>query len=146
MFNIFKKKEEENIVERFLRLMDEGNYSKALPIIKEIISRSPNISTSHFNYGVCLEGLEQHNDAAEAFLKAYELDNEDGGALYRTCISLAKANNKARLYEVFERELEYNPLMINNFLEEEMLSKFFVDERFIKLRDRYSDYLGREYD
>ena len=144
MFNIFKKKRDESITDKYLRLMDEGKLPEALEAIEEIITQNPNISTSYFNYGICLSQLGRHDDSANAFLKAYKLDNTDGAALYRACISLAVSNNKLKLYEVFKSELEWNPYMINDFIDEEMFYKFFTESKFVKLKEQYLDYIGKE--
>ena len=89
----FLRKRNEAITDKFKRLMDEGKLDDALVVIEEILARNPNISTSHFNHGICLSQIERYDDAATAFLRAYELDDTNGGALYRACISLAHANN-----------------------------------------------------
>lgn len=144
MFKFFKKKQEENITDRFSRLMNEDRPQEALKVIEEIIEANPNISTSYFNYGICLSSLGKYDAAAGAFLKAYELDDMDGGSLYRACISLANSKNKDKLYKVFKSELERNPYMINNFIEEEMFNEFFSQSDFLKLKDQYADYIGKE--
>lgn len=143
MFQFFKKRSEP-ITDKYLRLMDEGKLLEALEVIDGIITLNPNISTSHFNHGICLSELGRYDDSATAFLKAYELDEANGGALYRACIALALANNKDKLYEVFKTELEWNPSMINNFIKEEAFNNFFLENEFQKLKEQYSEYIGIE--
>jgi tetratricopeptide (TPR) repeat protein len=143
MFKFFKK-HEESITDRYLRLMDEGKCQESLSVIEQIIAQNPNISTSYFNYGVCLSQLERFNDASTAYLRAYELNDTDGGALYKACISLAKANNKVKLFEVFKSELEKDPYMINNFIKEEIFENYFSESEFMKLKEQYENYIGKE--
>ena len=140
----FKKKTTESLISEFEKLMKARKEDKALSIIEEIVNINPLIQTSQFNYGICLSKLGRYEEAATAFLKAYEIDNSDGRALYRGCLSVAYANNSKRLYEVFKKELEWNPDMINNFLEVEEFEKFFEMEEFTKLKDEYKEYIGRE--
>lgn len=143
MFQFFKKRSEP-ISDKYLRLRDEGKLFESLEVIEEIIKLNPTSSTSHFNHGICLSELGRYNDSATALLKAYELDETNGAALYRACLSLGLANNKDKLYEVFKTELEWNPSMINNFIEEEAFNNFFLESEFQKLKEQYSDYIGIE--
>ena len=69
-----------NIIEQYEKLAEEQKWEEALPVIREIVERSPDIPTSWFNMGVCLSGLGREGEAADAFRKAYELDPEDFGA------------------------------------------------------------------
>lgn len=141
----FKKKRYPlDLLDAFTKYMNEGKSEKALPVIEDIIQIDPTIKTSYFNYGACLNSLLRYDDAANAYLKAYELDDFDGGALYRACLSLELANNSEMLYHVFATELEKNPYMINNFVEEEKFERFFEQDKFIKLKKSYSEYMGRD--
>jgi tetratricopeptide (TPR) repeat protein len=143
MFGFFKK-HEECITDKYIRLMDEGKFTEALVVIEEIVSLNPNIGKSHFNYGICLSQLGRHEDSSTAFLRAYELDETDGGALYRACISLALANSKKKLYDVFKSELVRDPFIINNFIGEQTFNNFFLESEFKNLKEQYSDYIGKD--
>jgi len=133
---IFKRKKPDN-AERFLRLIDEGKYAEALPLGKEIISNNSAISANYFSYGLCLFELDRYAEAVDVFLKAYELDESDGGALHRACISLAMIGDDDRLYEIMVRECEKDSGMIDIFLSESLFSKYFAQARFKALIDRY---------
>ena len=80
-----------SVIERYLALAGEKRFAEGLPLIEEIVLLNPNMATSQFNYGICLAELGRHQDAARAFLCAYELDPDDGGTLFRGCLSLAAA-------------------------------------------------------
>ena len=126
-----------SIIEDFQNLIHETKFNEALPLIKEIIKRNDSISTSWFNYGICLNGLKQYDEAGDAFLKAYELNQDDGGALFRCCIAYATASNSDKLFQVFKKECDRDPEMIDNFLEEKTFNKFFQEPRFKKLENQY---------
>ena len=126
-----------NIIEEYLSLADERRFVEGLPLIEEIVRRNPNISTSQFNYGVCLAELGRHRDAARAFLRAYALDPDDGGALYRGCLALAEAGDASGLLAVFRRECARDPGMIHNFLDEERFAEYWQMPGFYALRDEY---------
>jgi len=126
-----------NIIDSYLQLADEGRFEEGLPLIEEILHRDESIDTSWFNYGICLAELGRHKEAASAFLKAYELNPEDGGALYRGCLALAAAPDSTRLFEVFKSECERDPGMMVHFQEESAFDKFFRLPRFQDLREQY---------
>jgi tetratricopeptide (TPR) repeat protein len=139
---LFKRKSsngESDILTRYARLADKGRFDEALPVIREIVARSPQTSTSWFNLGTCLSELGSHEEAAAAFLRAYELAPEDGGALYRGCLALAEADNPGELYRVAERECELDPELIHNFIEDPHLQPFFQRPEFAALRERYEN-------
>ncbi len=91
-----------NIIEQYDHLSTEGKWIEALPVIKEIIERSPEIDTSWFNYGVCLDELGKHKEASEAFIKAHELNIQDYGTHYRIIRSLSLAEDYSTLYEFID--------------------------------------------
>lgn len=128
-----------SIIDRYLELADQKRFGEGLPIIEEIVRRNPNMATSQFNYGICLAELGRHQDAAYAFLRAYDLDPDDGGALYRGCLALAAADDAAGLLQVFRQECAWNPEMIQNFVDEERFSRFWEIPGFKSLRDEYGN-------
>jgi len=127
-----------HITEQYLTLADQNRFAEALPLIEEIVRLSPNMVTSQFNYGICLAELGRYQDAARAFLRAYELDPNHGGALYRGCLALAAADDAPGLLAVFRRELAWNPEMIENFVREEKFARFWQIPDFMSLRDEYT--------
>jgi tetratricopeptide (TPR) repeat protein len=101
-----------NIIERFNHLMARGDYAQALPLIEEMVRRAPDIASSWYNYGECLEKLKRPSDAATAFLSAVKADPADGGAYYRACLALLDANDYARLHSVFRQMCTQSPTML----------------------------------
>jgi tetratricopeptide (TPR) repeat protein len=123
-----------NIIDRYLALANQGRFAEGLPLIEEIVRRNPNMATSQFNYGICLAELNRHAEAARAFLRAYSLNPEDGGVLYRASLALADAGDAAGLLKVFRQECARDPVMIYRFLEEERFSRFWSLAAFASLR------------
>ena len=127
-----------NIIDRYLALANQERFAEGLPLIEEIVRRNPDMATSQFNYGICLAGLGRHDDAAQAFLRAYALDPDDGGALYRACLALAESGDESGLLAVFHKECARDKEMIHNFLEEERFAEFWKLPRFAALRKKYA--------
>ncbi|MCP5324821.1 MAG: tetratricopeptide repeat protein [Oceanospirillaceae bacterium] len=126
-----------DIIDKYLKLAGEGKFEEGLPLIEEILERNKSIRTSWFNYGICLYELKRFGEAATAFNKAYELKPEDGGALYRCCISLAANGDHKGLLQIFFKECERDSSMINLFLSEKVFSKYFEHEDFKELVEKY---------
>ncbi len=126
-----------NIIDKYLSLVKQRRFSEGLPLIEEIVRRNPDMATSQFNYGICLAELRRYSDAARAFLRAYELDPENGAALYRGCIALAAAKDDTALLDVFRRECARDPEMIQLLLEEERFAFFWKLPGFIDLKTQY---------
>src|SRR5688572_19143946 len=126
-----------DIIDRYLALSDEGRFKEGLPLIEEIIRRDPDMAVSQFNYGICLAELGRHADAARAFLRAYFLDPDDGGALYRGCLALAAADDHTGLLTIFRQECERAPEMIHRFLEEKRLERYWSLPEFVSLKEEY---------
>lgn len=127
-----------NIIETYLSLAKERRFSECLPLIEEIVRRSPNTATSQFNYGVCLFELGRYGDAAQAFLIAYRLNPADGGALYRGCLALADSDDAPGLLTVFQQECNRDPEMLEDFLKEERFAKFWSLPGFTALKGKYA--------
>ncbi len=88
-----------NLIEKYEFLISKKKWDEAIPVIKEIIDRDPTIGTSWFNYGVCLDEIGNHGSAADAFIKAHELNVKDYGIHYRIYRSYFLANDLDQLYE-----------------------------------------------
>lgn len=88
-----------NIIEQYESLSEAGRWEEAVPVIREIIEQAPNIDTSWFNYGVCLDQLKRHNEAADAFIRAHELNVTDSGIHYRAFRSMFLAEDFPQLRE-----------------------------------------------
>ena len=126
-----------NIIERYLSLVGEKRFVEGLPLIEEIVRRNPNMATSQFNYGICLAELGRHQEAAQAFLRAYSIEPDRGGALYRGCLALA-AGDAPALLGVFRQECVRDQEMIHLFLKEERFAKFWLIPGFKSLKDEYA--------
>lgn len=126
-----------NIIEQFEALMDEHNYSDALPLIRELIARAPHIATSHFNLGVCLDELGRHSEAAEAFIKAQELDIEDWGTHYRIVRSLFLAGDFSTLHDFIDYSCGLNAHVMHLICEDEEFNPLFERLEFQQLRAKY---------
>jgi tetratricopeptide (TPR) repeat protein len=125
-----------NIIDH-LSLANQGRFKEGLPLIEEIVRRDPDMAVSQFNHGICLAELGRHAEAARAFLRAYTLDPDDGGALYRGCLALADADDHVGLLNVFRRECERDPGMIYGFIEEGRFDQFWSLPEFVSLKDKY---------
>lgn len=123
-----------NVIEQYESLVDQERWTEALPIIQQIVERGAHISTSWFNYGVCLSALGREGEAADKFLKAYELDPADFGAQYRAFRSLFQARDYRRFLELARRECEAYPGMIEHLLKDEQFSTLFVRPEFQQLK------------
>ena len=80
-----------NTLQRYEALADEKRWEEALPVIREIIDANPEIDTSWFNCGVCLDELGRHAEAAEAFI--HGLDGEAETSV-KTLTKLSGANSE----------------------------------------------------
>lgn len=125
-----------NILETFHRLFDEKRYLECLPVIETIIDMGPHISTSWLNYGATLSALNRNSEAANAYLKASQLDPNRRG-LFSACHSLAKANEAQRLLELFTAECEQDRSSIRLFLETDEFDPFFDLPEFQELVRKY---------
>jgi len=123
-----------DILRKYETLARLKRWSEALPVIKEIVSQAPHIPTSWFNFGVCLDELGRHGDAADKFLKAYELDPGDFGAQYRAFRSLSLAKEYSLFLRLAERECKAHPGLIDNLLEDEDFGSLFDRAEFQPLR------------
>ncbi|MBN1800396.1 MAG: hypothetical protein JW891_02765 [Candidatus Lokiarchaeota archaeon] len=116
-----------NLIEKYNNLADEKRWKEAIIVIREIIKLNPEIDTSWFNYGVCLNELGKYEEAADAFIKAHELNIKDYGIHYRIFHSLLLAEDYQQLYEF----LEYLCLTF-----EEERTTIFESEEFLTLINR----------
>ena len=126
------------ITAQYLLLIEQKRFSEALPLIEELVCRNPNIATSQFNYGICLVELHRYPNAARAFLHAYKLKPEMGGALYRGCLALADADDSSGLLNVFQRECLRDPKIIALFFEEVKFTRFWEMPEFKSLKNKYA--------
>ena len=134
----YRLEEPLNIIEKYQQLVAEDRWEEAVVVIEEIIERAPDIVTSWFNYGVCLDALERHADAAEAFKKAQQLDPEDWGVYYRIFRSLLLADDLTGFLEFAYFACELNPEMLESLCKSSEFGHLFERADFQELRDKYS--------
>jgi len=126
-----------DIFKRYGKLTKAGKWSEALPLIEEIVSLGPEIPTSHFNYGVCLEALGRHPEAAREFLEAYRLDPADYHAQYRAFRSLQLGEDWQGFLELAQRECETMPEIVDILFEEEEFSPVLARPEFTAFRQQF---------
>ena len=134
----------DNPIEKELRLFqelfDKEDYEQAIVVIKRIIDINPDISTSWFNYGACLDSLKKYNQAAEAYLKASALEKNETVAtksMYRCFYSYFSAKNAKKFYSLMEKKLKQDPWLIDIFLGSAEFDSFYNRPEFRKLIAKY---------
>jgi tetratricopeptide (TPR) repeat protein len=125
-----------NVIECYNEYVNAGRWEEALPLIKEILERAPYVQTSWFNYGVCLDGLKRHAEAATAFQKAYELKEDDYGAQYRAFRSLALADDGEQFCAFLDAESEKTEGLFGLLEKEPVFHKMAALPRFNELKKR----------
>jgi len=128
-----------DIVEQYMALVREQRWAEALPIIDEITARAPQIATSWFNYGVCLSALKRYSEAADKFVKAYELKPDNYGAQYRVFLSLYEAHDYDRFLAFARRECQEMPELIEILVEDELFGSLFTKPEFKRLQKEFEE-------
>lgn len=128
---------QENILDLYQKLIDQENFVEALPVIEEIVSMNENIPTSWFNYGVCLEALRQHQQAAQAFAVAYDLQPEDYGAQYRVFLNLALGDDEETFVSFLQREIVDIPEIAEGLAEDEVFQSMLEKPSVQKILESY---------
>jgi tetratricopeptide (TPR) repeat protein len=123
------------IIEQYHSLAGQRRFTECLPLIEELVRQNPDLATSQFTYGICLTELRRHQDAARAFLQAYQLDPDNDTALHRGCLALAAAGDAPGLLEVFRRECTLNPMMLHHFVAEKPFARFWDLPTFKSFQD-----------
>jgi len=130
--------QEMNIIETFERHVENEQWDEALPLIAQIVQRGPDIPTSWRNYGVVLDELGRHSEAAKAFGRAYELNPEDYGTQYRVFRSLSLADDASGFIEFAEHEATSNPEIIESISDAEEFSAITESSAFQDLARKHS--------
>jgi tetratricopeptide (TPR) repeat protein len=128
-----------NLIERYQLLSDQKNWSEALVVIDEIIAASPDIDTSWFNRGVCLDELGRHNDAAESFIKAQEKNIRDFGIHYRVIRSLFLAQNYELLFEFIDYSCGIEAEILNLIIKDSFFNKITERPEFQVIKEKYQN-------
>lgn len=80
-------------IDQYYAHASAAEWSQALPIIRSLVEADPSVPSRWFQYGTCLEALEQYPEAISAFKSAYDLDSTDYGAQYRIFKNYALAGD-----------------------------------------------------
>jgi len=136
-----------DIFERYHALTDENKWEEALPIIQEIIDMNPEITTSWFNYGVCLQALKKYDMAAGAFQQAYFRTDFSGGdeneinlgdaAQFRMCYNLLQAGMHNELFGIFKHMIEQDPENLDVILSIDDFKPLFEEKPFSDLLPKH---------
>jgi len=128
-----------NLIESYQSFADQKKWNEALSVIDEIIHIAPEIDTSWFNKGVCLDELGRHNEAAEAFIKAQEKNIKDIGIHYRIIRSLFLANNFGTLFEFIDYSCGIEPEVLNLIAAESDFQEFIRRPEFLEIQKKYQE-------
>lgn len=128
---------EMNIIEQFESHVAQREWARALPIIEEIVQRKPDFATSWRNYGVVLDELGRHAEAAKAFRRSYELKPDDHRTQYRAFRSLALANDVSGFVEFAAQEAQANPEIVAMIADGEEFSAIAESPEFKALAEKY---------
>ncbi|MCF7789241.1 MAG: tetratricopeptide repeat protein [Prosthecobacter sp.] len=126
-----------NIIQQYEAFVADHNYRDALPLIRDIVERAPHVAISHFNLGVCLDELGRHSEAAEAFIKAQEIDIEDWGTHYRIIRSFFLAGDFDTLHEFIDYSCGLSDRVMRLICEDEAFGSLFERFEFQELRTKY---------
>ena len=127
-----------NILEEYKALAVVGRWKEALPVIENIVNTHTGIDASWFNYGVCLDALERHREAANAFIKAHELNRTDGGIHYRILRSLFMDNDLDQSYQFCEYLCETFPDIRQTLFDSDEYLEFIKYKPFKELIEKYA--------
>lgn len=127
-----------NIIELFEKHKENGNWQEALKVVQLIIEKAPHISTSWFNKGVCLDELGNHNEAAEAFIKAQELDIEDWGIHFRILRSAFLAQNADLFFGFADYSISLNIEILKAIEDEELFRPILQTNNFKALKEKFN--------
>ena len=129
-----------NILQRYEALADEKRWDEALPVIRAIIDANPAIDTSWFNCGVCLDELGRHAEAAEAFIKAQELNIQDWGIHYRILRSFFLADDIDQFFEFADYSCGLSFEMIAVLIDTPDFSSLHDRPEFDALKEKYAQH------
>lgn len=128
-----------NVIEKYEDLVAREQWQDAIPVIQEIIQRNPDLDTSWFNYGVCLDEVGQHGKAAEAFIKAHELNVSDYGIHYRIMRSLMLAEDYPQLHEFVDYLCQTFEEERSVIFASDEFSVVFKRREFVELKEKYCE-------
>ena len=113
-----------DLLGQFEAYSSAGDWDRALPVVEALVTQAPHIATSWFNWGVCLEGLGRHSEAAPKFMKAYSLQPTDYRAQYRVFRSLCLAHDFASFLQFARQEAATMPEVLDLLSSDPAFSEF----------------------
>jgi tetratricopeptide (TPR) repeat protein len=128
-----------NIIEHYQALAAQQRWSEALTVIEEIIAAAPEIDTSWFNKGVCLDELERYNEAAEAFIQAQQRNKTDYGIHYRIVRSAFLADNFGLLFEFLDYSCSLDPDVLQLIIDDPEFEGITERKEFSALIEKYEE-------
>lgn len=126
------------LVRKFELYVEQGDYARALPLIEEIVQRAPHLAMHWFNWGKCLAELERWDEAADKFVKAWELNANDPQALHWACLALILSKSLDRLLRVMQNGYERDADTMKRVIQDERVARILQLPEFKKLRAEYS--------
>ena len=127
---------EQKPIDQYYSYASMGEWQKALPIIANLAQKEPDVPTSWFNYGICLEELKKHHEAISAFEKAYELDSLDFGAQYRIFKNYALAGDAEGFVAFTKTEVIKTPQIIELIDKREEFKSMVSSKSYIEFKKR----------
>jgi tetratricopeptide (TPR) repeat protein len=99
--------------QRAVVMLHAKEYRHALVALDEVLTMAPKMPEAYVNSGYALIGLEQFENAAEAFLQAIDLHPEQANAYYGLAIALDALGNRigaiGAMYSFLHRAPEDDP-------------------------------------
>ncbi len=111
-------------------LLDQGDIFAALPEMEAVLYDDPWNPIMWYNYGEALFELGRYVDAGEAFSQAYEFAPDDGNAIYKLCVCLARTNDVTKLMQVMKIEYEKDPNFFRIIFSDKIFEKYVKSEDF----------------
>jgi hypothetical protein len=123
-----------DIFDRYQELVDADKWDEVLPLIEQILEADSSVPTSWRNYGVCLDELGRHFEAARAFQNVLSLDFSDTGTRFRMLRSLKLADQMGVVYDEARVMLDHDPSFLVELSEtDEFRQLFSEDHQFADL-------------
>ena len=91
------------------QLVQEGSINRAVPILEDLVKRSPLNAEAHLMLGSALSAIPRRNEAVESLLRALELRPNHAPTCNTAGMALARLGENDAAYSVFERAVRLDP-------------------------------------
>ncbi len=91
------------------QLVQEGSIDRAVPILEDLVKRSPLNAEAHLMLGSALSAIPRRNEAVESLLRALELRPNHAPTCNTAGMALARLGENDAAYSVFERAVRLDP-------------------------------------